>query len=196
VTDAQKWASRSDAVCCRCTRSLFLRLSSIPARSDNPLPTDTRIRADSAHDARPQCNVSEIPNFALERPIEREAGRGEERLRRAPRSRLSLRSRLSPQRGRSQAGRLALLSQKPHTEQFRGESDEMHVPHQNAISTVLIIKIDHFSPLIQQVGSRARGLLTGREHVVNGREPSWASLLLRDDRFFRSDGWASGAKHP
>ncbi|WP_220209305.1 hypothetical protein [Reticulibacter mediterranei] len=28
------------------------------------------------------------------------------------------------------------------------------------------------SRLLQQVGSRARGLITGREHVVNGGEPS------------------------
>jgi hypothetical protein len=76
------------------------------------------------------------------------------------------------------------------------DHEETHIPSQNTISTFLIIKTNHFSPLIQQVGSRARGLLTGREHVVNGREPSWASLLLRDDRFFRSNGWASGAKHP
>jgi hypothetical protein len=68
-------------------------------------------------------------------------------MRRAPRSRLSLRFRLSLQRGKCQAGRPALSSQKPRSERFRARSDETHVPPQNTISTVLIIKTGHFSPL-------------------------------------------------
>jgi len=73
--------------------------------------------------------------------------RGEERMRCAPHSRLSLRFRLSLQRGRSQVAQPALSSQKPRIERFRDGSDETHVPHQNAISTFFIVKIESVSPL-------------------------------------------------
>jgi hypothetical protein len=60
----------------------------------------------------------------------------------------------------------------------------MHVPSHNTISTVLIIKTDYISPRATSGKSHKRaGDRTGREHVVSDGEPSWASLLLCDDRF-------------
>jgi hypothetical protein len=107
---------------------------------------------------------------------------------REPPSRSPTRGRMTlwmpPRPGKCQVGRPTLSPHKPRNERFQAESDETHVPPQNAISTVLIIKVGHFSPLVTGGKSHKRaGDSTGREYVVSEGEPSWASLLLRDDLY-------------
>jgi len=59
--------------------------------------------------------------------------RGEERMRRAPRSQLNLRSCLLPHQWRCQVAQPTLSSRKPRHERFRDESEEMPIPSQNTI---------------------------------------------------------------